>query len=188
MPQRCVRGRLLPACLIVCAAAMALGAEEPHRPLDLASFPRTTLQITHHGDDRAVRSYSFQVWVADTPERAEQGLMFVSDLPESMGMVFPVHPPRVENMWMKNTYIELDMLFIDERGRITKIIERAAPLSLQTLSSDTPVAAVLELKGGEAGKLGLRDGDLVTWTKPPASPKPSGEGQRAAQPLGQPLG
>jgi hypothetical protein len=84
-------------------------------------------------------------------------------------MVFPVEPPRVENMWMKNTYIELDMLFIDERGRITKIIPRAAPLSLQTLSSDTPVAAVLELKGGEAAKLGLQNGDSVTWRKPPAS-------------------
>jgi len=93
--------------------------------------------------------------------------MFVSDLPESMGMVFPVEPPRVENMWMKNTYIELDMLFIDAHGRITKIIQRAAPLSLQTLSSDTVVAAVLELKGGQAAKLGLHTGDSVSWKKPP---------------------
>jgi hypothetical protein len=68
-------------------------------------------------------------------------------------------------MWMKNTYIELDMLFIDEHGRVTKIIQRAAPLSLQTLSSDTPVAAVLELKGGQATKLGLHDGDTVLWKK-----------------------
>jgi uncharacterized membrane protein (UPF0127 family) len=142
-----------------------LAAQEAQRPLDLATFPRTALEITHHGSDRTVRSYSFQVWVADTPERAAQGLMFVSDLPENMGMVFPVQPPRVENMWMKNTYIELDMLFIDEHGRVTKIIQRAAPLSLQTLSSDTPVAAVLELKGGQATKLGLHDGDTVLWKK-----------------------
>ena len=92
--------------------------------------------------------------------------MFVSDLPESMGMVFPVEPPRVENMWMKNTYIELDMLFVDAHGRVTKIIPRAVPLSLQTLSSDTPVAAVLELKGGRAAKLGLHNGDTVTWKRP----------------------
>ena len=90
-------------------------AQEAQRPLDLATFPRTALEITHHGSDRNVQRYSFQVWVADTPERAEQGLMFVNDLPETMGMVFPVQPPRVENMWMKNTYIELDMLFVDER-------------------------------------------------------------------------
>ena len=93
--------------------------------------------------------------------------MFVSDLPENMGMVFPVDPPRVEDMWMKNTYIELDMLFIDAHGRVSKIIERAAPLSLQTLSSDTAVSAVLELKGGQASKLGLRTGDTVTWKTPP---------------------
>jgi uncharacterized protein len=174
MFRRGVRGAPLSACLIAaCAAAMPLRAEEARQALDLASFPRTTLEIVHHGGDHAVRSYSFQVWVADTPERAAQGLMFVSDLPESMGMVFPFQPPRVESMWMKNTYIELDMVFIDERGRITKIIQRAAPLSLQTLSSDTPVAAVLELKGGEAAKLGLHNGDTVSWTKPAAS-RPSG--------------
>jgi uncharacterized membrane protein (UPF0127 family) len=151
------------AALLAAAAALA---QEPSRPLDLATFPRTSLEITHQGSDHSARKFPFQVWVADSPARAEQGLMFVSDLPETMGMVFPVEPPRVENMWMKNTYIELDMLFIDSHGRVTKIIERAAPLSLQTLSSDTPVAAVLELKGGEAGRLGLRTGDTVTWKKP----------------------
>ena len=67
---------------------------------------------------------------------------------------------------MKNTYIELDMLFVTEQGRVSKIIERAAPMSLRTLSSDTAVAAVLELKGGQAAKLGLHVGDTVTWKKP----------------------
>jgi len=166
MPQQNTPRRLL-ACLIAAAGAAPLAAQEPQRPLDLATFPRTSLEISHHGADHAVHKYSFQVWVADTPQRAEQGLMFVSDLPETLGMVFPVEPPRVENMWMKNTYIELDMLFVDDHGRVTKIIQRAVPLSLQTLSSDTKVAAVLELKGGEAARLGLRAGDTVTW-KPPA--------------------
>jgi uncharacterized protein len=159
--------RLLGWVIAASAAAAPAMAQEGVRPLDLATFPRTALEITPHGSDRAGHAYSFQVWVANTPARAEQGLMFVSDLPETMGMVFPVEPPRVENMWMKNTYIELDMLFIDEHGRITKIIQRAPPLSLQTLSSDTQVAAVLELKGGQAAKLGLRTGDTVTWKKPP---------------------
>ena len=106
------------------------------------------------------------MWVADTPERAEQGLMFVSDLPENKGMVFPLEPPRVETMWMKNTYIELDMLFIRADGRVTKIIERAHPLSLEILSSDDPVAAVLELKGGLVARLGLKSGDVVHWNRP----------------------
>lgn len=152
--------------VVLMASMTGLPAQEPQRPLDLASFPRSTLEITQRGGGGEQRRYSFRIWVADTPQRAEQGLMFVSDLPETMGMVFPIEPPRVENMWMKNTYIELDMLFIDAHGRVSKIIQRAAPLSLQTLSSDSPVSAVLELKGGQAAKLGLRTGDTVSWTKP----------------------
>ena len=155
------------ACMIaVLAAGSPLAAQEPQRPLDLSTFPRTTLEIVHQGSGHESHTFPFQVWVADTPERASQGLMFVSDLPETMGMVFPVEPPRVENMWMKNTYIELDMLFIDAHGRVAKIIQRAAPLSLQTLSSDAPVSAVLELKGGQAAKLGVHAGDTVLWRKP----------------------
>jgi uncharacterized membrane protein (UPF0127 family) len=138
-------------------------AQAPNLPLDLATYPRTELTIT---PAKPATVHTFRVWVADTPPRAEQGLMFVSDLPESEGMVFPLEPPRVENMWMKNTYIELDMLFI-ANGRVTKIIERAAPLSLAIISSGTPVAAVLELKGGAAGRLGLKVGDAVSWKKPP---------------------
>ncbi|HEY1491082.1 MAG TPA: DUF192 domain-containing protein [Steroidobacteraceae bacterium] len=138
-------------------------AQSPNLPLQLSSYPRTQLRITSPPGARA--SHEFDVWVADTPERAEQGLMFVSDLPENKGMVFPLDPPRVENMWMKNTYIELDMLFIRSDGHVTKIIERAHPLSLETLSSDGPVAAVLELKGGLVAKLGLKNGDVVRWDK-----------------------
>jgi uncharacterized membrane protein (UPF0127 family) len=148
------------------ATGSPLPAQEPQKPLDLSTFPRTILEIVHQDSGHEPRRLPFQVWVADTPERASQGLMFVSDLPETMGMVFPVEPPRVENMWMKNTYIELDMLFIDAHGKVAKIIQRAAPLSLQTLSSDGAVSAVLELKGGQAAKLGLHAGDTVTWKKP----------------------
>jgi uncharacterized membrane protein (UPF0127 family) len=161
-----IRARLLGYVIAAPALLAQVPAQEAQRPLDLATFPRTALEISHQGSDRNVHRYSFQVWVADTPERAEQGLMFVNDLPETMGMVFPVEPPRVETMWMKNTYIELDMLFVDEHGRVTKIIQRAAPMSLKTLSSDSKVAAVLELKGGQAAKLGLQTGDTVTWKKP----------------------
>jgi len=157
--------------LIVAVAllpAIAARAQEPDRPLDLATFPRTSLEITHRGSDHATHKYPFTVWIADTDARAQQGLMFVSDLPESMGMVFPMEPPRIADFWMKNTYIELDLLFIGTDGRVTKIIQRAVPMSLQQLSSDTSVGAVLELKGGVAAKLGLRPGDTVAWKKPAA--------------------
>jgi uncharacterized membrane protein (UPF0127 family) len=132
-------------------------------PLDLASYPRTDLTITQA---KPAKVHTFRVWVADTPQRAEQGLMFVNDLPESEGMLFPLDPPRVENMWMKNTYIELDMLFVDTKGRVTKIIAHAQPLSLETLSSDASVRAVLELKGGTANQLGIKVGDLMQWKTP----------------------
>jgi uncharacterized protein len=148
------------------AGAASAPAQSPDLPLQLSSYPRTQLHVSSPPGARAPFSHQFDVWVADTPERASQGLMFVSDLPESKGMVFPLDPPRVENMWMKNTYIELDMLFIRADGRVTKIIERAHPLSLETLSSDEPVAAVLELRGGLVAKLGLKNGDLVRWNKP----------------------
>jgi uncharacterized membrane protein (UPF0127 family) len=141
-------------------------AQASQAPLELATFPRTSLEITHRGAHHALRKFPFEVWVADTPERAQQGLMFVSDLPDGRGMVFPLATPRVETMWMKNTYIELDMLFIGADGHVTKIIERAHPMSTSILSSDTPVSAVLELKGGEVAKLGLKVGDTVAWKKP----------------------
>jgi hypothetical protein len=79
-----------------------------------------------------------------------------------------MQPPQVASFWMKNTYIELDMLFIGADGRVTKIVQRAVPMSLQTLSSDSPVSAVLELKGGVVAKLGLHAGDTVVWKKPGA--------------------
>jgi uncharacterized protein len=160
--------------MLVLTAAVALlmqaaaPAQESRRPLDLATYPRTSLEIIHRDEHQAAHRYSFEVWIADTPERAEQGLMFVSDLPASQGMVFPLAPPRIETMWMENTYIELDMLFIKPDGHVSKIIARAEPMSRRTLSSDIPVAAVLELKGGQAAKLGLQVGDTVTWRKPAA--------------------
>src|SRR6202165_3656406 len=83
------------------AAAPAV-AQDSRAPLELATFPRTSLEITRHEKHHAARRYAFEVWVADTPERAEQGLMFVSDLPDTMGMVFPLPTARVATMWMRN--------------------------------------------------------------------------------------
>lgn len=155
------RSRALPLLCLVAFAGPCGAQSAP--PQNLDTFPRGTLEVVHRDSAHHTHSYHFDIWVADTPERAEQGLMFVSDLPETRGMVFPLSPPRVESMWMKNTYVELDMLFVDADGHISKIIERAHPLSLQTLSSDQPVSAVIELRGGEAAKLALAPGDQVSW-------------------------
>jgi uncharacterized membrane protein (UPF0127 family) len=125
---------------------------------DLATFPRTSLEIASGS-----QKHHFDIWIADTPDRQEQGLMFVRELPADQGMLFPLSEPRTMSMWMKNTYVELDMLFIGSDGRVVKIIERAHPHSLETLSSGQSVSAVLEIKGSEAAKRHLHVGDRVTW-------------------------
>ncbi len=73
-------------------------------------------------------------------------------------------------MWMKNTVIPLDMLFIAEDGVIVKIVERTVPLSLTTIYSDARVRAVLEINGGMANRLGIRPGDRVVHPAFEASP------------------
>ena len=134
-------------------------------PLEsLTHFPRTSLEIAAQG-----HRDEFRIWIADTPQRQEQGLMFVRDLPARQGMLFPQDSPQVAHFWMKNTYIPLDMVFVGEDGRIAKIIANAHPFSLDVLSSDVPVVAVLEIRGGEAALLGIRVGDRVSWQKRPGS-------------------
>ena len=124
-------------------------------PQDLATYPRTMLTIK---SGSAV--HTFTVWVADTPPRQEQGLMFVRDLPADEGMLF-TH--CCTGIWMKNTYIELDIVFIGPDGRITKIAERARPFDETTIGAPGVAEAVVELKGGEAAHLNLKVGDHVQW-------------------------
>jgi uncharacterized protein len=154
--------------VLLLGAAAATAGDPAAAPLDLSTWPRAALEVVQPQAAGQPRKFRFDVWVADTPERGEQGLMFVRDLPAERGMIFPFPKPRVVTFWMKNTYIELDMLFIAAGGRVVKIIDRAPPLRLDLLSSEVPVTAVLELRGGEAGLLGLKVGDRVSWKTSPA--------------------
>ncbi len=144
---------------IVLAGTLAAVCLAQSAPIEsLTHFPRTTLDIVAQGhQDR------FKVWIADTTVRQEQGLMFVRNLPPGEGMLFPQAGPQVAHFWMKNTFIPLDMVFVGENGRIAKIIAKAKPFSLAVLSSDVPVIAVLEIRGGEAKRLGIAVGDRVSW-------------------------
>jgi uncharacterized membrane protein (UPF0127 family) len=145
------------ALLLAIGAMAAVIAQNP-KVLDLATFAQSAVDIGS-GSHRQ----HFEVWIADTPERQTQGLMFVRDLPAGRGMLFPEPEPRPTAFWMKNTYIELDMLFIGADHHISKIAAKAPPLSLATISSDGPVIAVLEIKGGEAERRGIHVGDPVSW-------------------------
>jgi uncharacterized membrane protein (UPF0127 family) len=99
--------------------------------------------------------------IAEDPKEKALGLMFRTDLADNQGMLFPYGEPRELSMWMHNTYIPLDMLFIRSDGVIHRIEARAEPMSDRVINSDGPVSAVLELPGGAAERLGIKAGDRV---------------------------
>jgi hypothetical protein len=103
----------------------------------------------------------FTVEIADTDALRAKGLMFRQRLPEDRGMLFDFGKPRPVSMWMKNTYISLDMLFIRADGTIAYIAENTKPQSLDVIGLSEPMLAVLELAGGTTRRLGIRAGDTV---------------------------
>ena len=123
---------------------------------ELQKFPTSELTIVS-----ANGPHRFNVEVAETPAQMEQGLMFRTSLAPDAGMLFIYPQPTVATMWMKNTLIPLDMLFVDIRGRIVNIRQRAVPQSLDVISAAAPVRAVIELNGGTAARLGIEPGDKV---------------------------
>ncbi len=107
--------------------------------------------------------HTFSIEVASTEQEKALGLMFRTELADGEGMLFPYSAERSLQMWMHNTYIPLDMLFIRADGTIARIEERAEPLSDRVISSDLPVLAVLEISGGAAARLGIKAGDKVRY-------------------------
>jgi len=156
-PTDPVRSRRVAAwcCIALFCAGMARAQIAPLE--DLAAFPSGALTIS----EGKKLKHTCTVWLADTPQRQAQGLMFVRSLPADRGMLFVHAEPRAISMWMKNTYIPLDMVFIDASGHIQQIVEQTTPHSLDLIRSNAPARAVLEIAGGEARKLGLHAGQLV---------------------------
>jgi hypothetical protein len=103
----------------------------------------------------------FSVELANTDAERARGLMFRKELPEGRGMLFDFEQEQDVAMWMQNTYISLDMIFIRGDGRILRIAENTEPLSTRIVPSGGPVRAVLEVIAGTARKLGLAPGDRV---------------------------
>ena len=106
--------------------------------------------------------HPFTVQVAATEDQQERGLMFYRSLAPDEGMIFPYDPPQSVAFWMKNTLIPLDMVFIRADGTIARIAH-AQPMNLDPVPAGEPVAAVLEIRGGRAAELGIREGDKVEW-------------------------
>ena len=103
----------------------------------------------------------FSVEMATTEEEKTTGLMYRKELPDGKGMLFDFSPEQQVSMWMKNTYISLDMIFIRADGRILRIAENTEPLSTKIISSGGPAKAVLEVIAGKAQKYGIQPGDRV---------------------------
>lgn len=130
-------------------------------PLSLAAqatFPQDRLAIESGG-----KRIEFFVELAESPEQRAQGLMYRKLMAADAGMLFVETGEREQLMWMKNTLIPLDMLFIRADGTIHSIHERAIPRSEATISSRGPVKSVLELNGGTAARLGIKPGDKVIY-------------------------
>lgn len=104
---------------------------------------------------------TLDVEVARDPAARERGLMYRRYLPENRGMLFDFGRSETVLMWMKNTYIPLDMIFISRDGKVTHIEADTEPLSQAIISSNGPAFAVLEVNAGVAKKLGLKPGDVV---------------------------
>lgn len=103
----------------------------------------------------------YNLETAATPEQQAKGLMNRTSLSKDGGMIFVINPIRRVTMWMKDTQIPLDIIFISPEAKITKIVENATPMSEEHLVSGEPVRAVIEISGGSAQKYGIKVGDKV---------------------------
>ena len=131
------------------SATLAFGANAD--PMEVTPLSISSAEATHE----------FSVEVANDPDEISFGLMERESMDADKGMLFDFTPPREPAMYMKNTLIPLDMLFISSDGSIEMIARNTVPGSLRTISPGVPVKAVLELNGGLAAELGIQPGDTV---------------------------
>lgn len=106
-------------------------------------------------------SFQFTAEIADTPEESSRGLMFRETMPPTHGMLFDFGDPRLVTMWMKNTPLSLDMVFLSRSGEVAHIAERTKPFSEDIISSGGDVSAVLEINAGVSKLIGLKVGDRL---------------------------
>jgi len=132
--------------------ALAIGTIGPQaRAMDLQTLEIATKSGVH----------VFSVEMATTDQEREKGLMFRKELPDGRGMLFDFSPEQMVSMWMKNTYISLDMIFIRADGRVLRVAENTEPFSTRIIASGGPVKGVLEVVAGTARKYGIEPGDRV---------------------------
>jgi len=140
--------------LALCLAPFALRAQEPLEQ----SFESDVLVIVGR-----YACYRFDIYLAVSPPQQRRGLMFVRDLPERTGMLFVYRDDNYRSMWMRNTYISLDMVFARRDGTITNIVRETVPLSEKSVVSSEPARFVLELNAGVARRLAIDEDSRLLW-------------------------
>lgn len=149
----------------ICLLLLTFGAagadtrkDEPSDAKELDQiFRRSTLQIATPD----ARLHRFNIWMADDEARRNRGLMFVKHLSSGDGMLFVYPEPRPIAMWMKNTLISLDMLFVAPDGKVLNVVANTEPQSLKTIESSGAAMGVVELAGGTAARLKIGPGARV---------------------------
>lgn len=141
--------------LCVLGFALVLALVAPGR---VGAIEAGTLEIATKSGVRI-----FSVELAVTDEERTKGLMYRKQVPDGYGMLFDFKQEQPVSMWMKNTYVSLDMIFIRDNGRIARIAENTEVLSERVISSGQPVRAVLEVVAGTARKYGIAPGDQVAY-------------------------
>ena len=147
--------RLASALALFAAAAGAAGQEAlvANPPL-----PTVALTLVARG-----RPHHYTVEVARTGVEQARGLMLRKTMAHTHGMLFPMVPPRLAAFWMEGTILPLDIVFVAPDHRVGRIAANAVPFDRTEIASGGPVEAVLELRAGEASRIGLRPGDSVRY-------------------------
>lgn len=149
--------------LVACNATAPSDAIAQRPAADAGALSPAGLQLAPLTIQSKGKRHDFTVEVARTSQEQAQGLMFRTALAPDAGMIFPFPSLKPASFWMKNTVIPLDIIFVRKDGSIESIAANTVPYSLNPVSSNEPVAAVLELAGGRAAELGIEPGDIVTW-------------------------
>ena len=123
------------------------------------SFDFAELEIINDAGD----SLRFDIYLAESPEQQRRGLMFVRSMPDTTGMLFVYEDDDFHSMWMKNTFIPLDMIFARSDGSVSSVISNTTPLTLNSNQSREPVSYVLELNAGIARRMGIGQASRLIW-------------------------
>lgn len=152
--------------LLVALLSLAIAACSPQPAVKAGTMPEldgqfafATLTVVNDSGENLL----FDVYLAESFEQQRQGLMFVRDMPDTTGMLFIYEDDAVRSIWMKNTYIPLDIVFARNDGAISSIDANATPLTLTSRESSEPVRYVLELNAGTTRRMNIGQQSRIVW-------------------------